>query len=287
MKRILVTGSNGQLGTDIRLLAPRFPELQFFFTDLDLDITSQPQLHAWLLRNPVSYIINCAAFTAVDKAETDFDNAMRINGMAPGILAMEARKAGARLIHISTDYVFDGTSCRPYKENDWVNPRSKYGHSKLKGEQAAIEADASTIVIRTSWLYSAHGHNFVKTMRKYGAERGHLRVVYDQVGGPTWAADLAGVILQMVSQPNPDGGIYHYANEGVVSWYDFAQEIIRLSRIECTFDAIRTEEYPLPAPRPNYSVFDKEKIKTAFELKIPWWRDSLESCIKLLDPSSL
>jgi dTDP-4-dehydrorhamnose reductase len=285
MKNILVTGSKGQLGNELRVLAPLFPQFRFYFMDLDLDITQKDGLKTWMSVHPVDWVVNCAAYTAVDKAETDFDKAMLINGIAPGVLATVAKETGARLVHISTDYVFDGTSCKPYKETDWVNPRSKYGQSKLKGEQTVLDADPTAIVIRTSWLYSAYGQNFVKTMRKYGAERGHLRVVYDQVGGPTHAADLAAAILQIVNHHKADGGIYHYANEGVVSWFDFAQEVCRQSNIACTFEAIRSEEYPLPAPRPHYSVFDKQKIKTAFQITIPWWRDSLARCIPLLENS--
>lgn len=283
MNHILVTGGNGQLGSEIKKLASQYPDLRLTFTDTELDITQQTAVNEWLDKNPVGYIINCAAYTAVDKAETDFDTAMHVNGMAPGILAAAAARHGARLIHISTDYVFDGTSCRPYLETDWVNPRSKYGQSKLKGEQAALEADPASIVVRTSWLYSSTGHNFVKTMRKYGREKGHLRVVYDQVGGPTYAGDLAEALLAIATSLHPEGGIYHYANEGVISWYDFAQEICAQSHIRCSFDAIRSEEYPLPAPRPNYSVFDKSKIKTAFGISIPWWRDSLRKCIEILN----
>ncbi|HAQ65787.1 MAG TPA: dTDP-4-dehydrorhamnose reductase [Bacteroidales bacterium] len=283
MKQILVTGGNGQLGSEIKKLAEKYPELKLLFTDLDLDITRQDDVKNWLEEHPVQYIINCAAYTAVDKAENDFDTAMHVNGMAPGILATEAIRHNARLIHISTDYVFDGTSSQPYLESDCVNPRSKYGQSKLKGEQAILEADPSAIIIRTSWLYSSVGNNFVKTIRKYGSERGQLRVVYDQTGGPTYAADLALVLLDIVSLPSPEGGIYHYANEGVISWYDFAQEICRLSNITCHIEPIRTGEYPLPAPRPGYSVFDKSKIKTTFGITIPWWRDSLARCITILN----
>jgi len=283
MKHILVTGGNGQLGSEIRKLAGQFPQLRFTFSDMDLDITRQDDVRQWLDVNPVQYIINCAAYTAVDKAESDTDTAMRVNGVAPGLLALEARKHGARLVHVSTDYVFDGKSYLPYRETDEVNPMSKYGITKLKGEEAAMEADPMTIIVRTSWLYSSSGQNFVKTMRRYGRERGHLRVVYDQVGSPTYAADLAEALLKIVSHPAPPQGIYHYANEGVVSWYDFAREICLLSNIACSFDAIRTEEYPLPAPRPSYSVFDKSKIKTTFALSVPWWRDSLVRCIALLN----
>jgi len=283
MKQILVTGGNGQLGSEIKKLAGDYKELDLVFTDLDLDITNQDDVKNWLEKHPVQYIINCAAYTAVDKAESDFETAMLVNGIAPGILASEALQHNARLIHISTDYVFDGTNSQPYQESDTVNPKSKYGQSKLKGEQAIMEIDSSSIIIRTSWLYSAVGSNFVKTMRKYAKERGKLRVVYDQTGGPTYAGDLAKVLLDIVSMPSPQGGVYHYANEGVISWYDFAQEICRLSNINCDIEAIRTNEYPLPAPRPGYSVFDKSKIKSVFGVTIPWWRESLARCIEILD----
>jgi dTDP-4-dehydrorhamnose reductase len=282
---ILITGGNGQLGQELRRLAPSVPGQTFLFTDVaELDITDELAIQSIVESNHIDTIINCAAYTAVDKAEEETEAAFRINSTATGNLARVAGKNGARLIHISTDYVFNGTGHRPYREDDPTGPVSQYARSKHAGEEQIIKAGANALIIRTSWLYSEFGHNFVKTIMKYGKERGLLKVVYDQVGTPTYAADLAAAILKIVNSPEPGGGvsIYHYSNEGVASWYDFALAILEFSEIPCKVIPICTHEYPLPAVRPWYSVFDKSRIKHDFGIEIPYWRDSLQTCIKRL-----
>jgi dTDP-4-dehydrorhamnose reductase len=284
MQSILITGSNGQLGNEFKVLAGQFPLYNFIFTDVaELDITRIEDVNAFILANPVNYIINCAAYTNVDKAETDRELAWQINVMGPHNLAEAASLTNALLVHVSTDYVFDGKGNVPYTEKDKVNPQGYYGVTKLEGEKAVLNSGARAMIIRTSWLYSSFGHNFVKTMRKYGAERGELKVVADQYGTPTYAADLAGAIMQIITQHKAKATeIYHYSNLGNTTWYGFATEIIRLSGIDCKVHPISTEEYPLPAPRPGYSVLNKNKIQNEFDLYIPEWQKSLEKCIKLL-----
>ena len=285
MINILVTGSNGQLGNELRKLKSDSPDLNFVFTDIaELDITSPVAIEAIMKAENISVIINCAAYTAVDKAENDTEVANRINAAAPGYLAVAAFKFNALLVHISTDYVFSGEGFRPYTENHPCDPRSIYGSSKLKGEFAVIESGCRYIIIRTSWLYSAFGNNFIKTVRKYGRERGHLNMIYDQIGTPTHAADLAQSILAIVPQCNDKkSSIYHFSNEGVCSWYDFALEILSQSGIACSVTPINTEDYPLPAVRPFYSVLNKSKIKHDFGIIIPHWKDSLTRCLKELE----
>jgi len=282
MIQILVTGSNGQLGNEIRQLAPQFPGCSFVFTDVsELDISDIQAIRNFPDIEKIQCIINCAAYTAVDKAETDQDKAMLINGTATGNLAMVSRETGALLIHVSTDYVFDGKNYRPYRENDIPNPLSVYARSKYQGETEIMSKASKALIIRTSWLYSSFGHNFVKTIMKYGKERGKLNVVFDQIGAPTYAADLARAILDIIPKTldKPGVSVYHYANEGVASWYDFAKAIIELSGISCEINPIETKDYPLPAQRPFYSVFAKEKIRNELGIKIPYWKDSLEQCI--------
>ncbi|HNY01353.1 MAG TPA: dTDP-4-dehydrorhamnose reductase [Bacteroidales bacterium] len=282
---ILVTGANGQLGNELRVLAPMHPGLQFHFTDVgELDITSEPAVMAMVERIRPLVIINCAAYTAVDRAEQDEEKATLLNGTAPGILARVAGETGALLIHVSTDYIFDGRACTPYAEDHPVAPNSAYGRSKLSGELQVMAHAKQAIILRTSWLYSSFGHNFVKTMMKSGRERGHLRVVFDQAGSPTYARDLADAILQIIESGQSVQGteVYHYANEGVASWYDFALAIMEISGIPCTVSPILTKEYPLPATRPAYSVFDKAKIKERYGIAIPYWRESLKRCMALL-----
>ncbi len=285
MVKILVTGSDGQLGSEIRRLADRFHDFQFLFTDIsELDLTDQAALAQFVGQEKPDYIINCAAYTAVDIAEQDTELAALINTKVPAQLGKQANAIGARVIHISTDYVFDGTSFLPYTENDLVNPESIYGKSKLNGEIALLKEVPSAMVIRTSWLYSSHGKNFVKTMVKLGEDRDELRVVCDQVGTPTYAGDLAEAILTIISKTENrvstwKPGIYHYSNEGVCSWYDFAKAIHELYGINCLVHPIPSEEYPTPAARPQYSVLNKSKIKRIFGVEIPYWRDSLKKCI--------
>ncbi|MCX6305730.1 MAG: dTDP-4-dehydrorhamnose reductase [Bacteroidetes bacterium] len=279
---ILVTGSNGQLGSELRLLAPDYPGLKFLFTDVaELDITSEPVVEALVRDMKPGAIINCAAYTAVDKAEQEDNLAFLINATAVGNLARAASKYNALLVHISTDYVFDGKGYKPYMEDDPTNPVSLYAKSKHAGEQQVQSYAGKALIIRTSWLYSAFGNNFVKTMMKYGKERGQLNVVFDQTGTPTYARDLAKTILDIIqSQPAIDGvEVFHFSNEGVTSWYDFAKAIIEFSGIDCKINPIETKDYPLPAIRPFYSVFNKLKIKQRFKLEIPYWKDSLKECM--------
>jgi len=285
MINILVTGSNGQLGNELRKLVKVSDDCNFVFTDIaELDITNPAAIEALMQAENIAVIINCAAYTAVDKAETDTVAAYRINRDAPGYLAATALKFNAILVHVSTDYVFSGEGFRPYTENSSTDPRSTYGMSKLKAEMAVIDSGCRHIIIRTSWLYSAFGNNFIKTVRKYGRERGHLNMIYDQIGTPTHAADLALAIMAIIPQYDDNKcGIYHYSNEGVCSWYDFALEIIAQSGITCTVAPINTEEYPLPAVRPFYSVLNKGKLKHTFNIKIPYWKDSLTRCLKELE----
>jgi dTDP-4-dehydrorhamnose reductase len=285
MKSILVTGSNGQLGSEINKLSSGHSDIRFFFHDVDtLDLTDYSKLEEFFLRNKPNYIVNCAAYTAVDKAEKEKELAFRLNAEVPGKLAELSRKFITRLIHISTDYVFDGKNYRPYKEDDVPNPMSVYAKSKFEGENRILEYDNS-MIIRTSWLYAASGNNFVKTILKLGNEKKELRVTFDQVGSPTYAADLASAIMQIVrlsieEEKNFIPGIYNYSNEGVCSWYDLAVEIINIKGIDCKVVPVETWEYPLPARRPLYSVLNKNKIKSAFKLDIPHWKVSLTRFLK-------
>jgi dTDP-4-dehydrorhamnose reductase len=284
--KILVTGSNGQLGSEFKMLAPVFPDHKFIFTDVaELDITSEPDVEALVKAEQPAVIINCAAYTAVDKAEQEDNLAFLINATAVGNLARVASKNNALLIHISTDYVFDGKGHKPYMEDDPTNPVSLYAKSKHAGEHQVQSYANKALIIRTSWLYSEFGNNFIKTIMKYGKERGLLNVVFDQTGAPTYARDLAKTILHIIQrQPGSQGvEVFHYSNEGVASWYDFAKAIIEFSGITCSINPIETKDYPLPAVRPFYSVFNKSKIKLRFQIEIPYWRDSLKECIQRLE----
>ncbi len=289
MTNILVTGSNGQLGNEIRILSKNFSNFNFYFTDVDeLDITDLAAIENFMKQNPTHYIINCAAYTAVDKAEEDSAKAALINQLAVHNLAVTAQNFDSKLIQISTDYVFDGRNYRPYKETDQTNPQSVYGFSKAAGEKnIAEEMSSDYMIIRTSWLYSSFGNNFVKTMRKLGKERDELNIIFDQIGTPTYARDLAHAILTIINKvenktSNFISGIYHYSNEGVASWYDFAKEIMQISQINCKINPIETKDYPTPAKRPFYSVLNKAKIKKNYDIEIPYWKDSLKLCIELL-----
>jgi dTDP-4-dehydrorhamnose reductase len=283
MTKVLVTGANGQLGSEIRELVSSFPELEFAFTDVaELDITNPGKVAEFLSEFQPEYLVNCAAYTNVDKAETDQEMATMLNATAVGILAEQSSKAGCKMIHISTDYVFDGRGPQPYKEDDEVAPQSAYGKTKLEGELLCLKNNPESLIIRTSWLYSAFGNNFVKTMLRLGNERPELGVIVDQIGTPTNAADLARAILTIISAvENGDKafqpGIYHYSNEGVASWYDFTKAIFDISGISCLVKPIASEEYPSPVQRPPYSVMNKSKIKLIFGLQIPHWRDSLNT----------
>ena len=264
-----------------------FSDIQFFFTDVaELDITKINDIDLFVKKNNIHYIINCAAYTAVDKAEDDIELCYLINKNAPCNLGTIAKKYGAKVIHVSTDYVFDGTSTRPYVETDPVSPRSIYGKSKEEGEQALLEACPESIIIRTAWLYSIFGNNFVKTMIRLGKEKESLNVVADQTGSPTNAGDLAKTILKILSFSEDNHfvpGIYHYSNEGITTWYDFTVAIHKAAEIKtCKVSPITTDQYPTRAERPQYSVLDKSKIKNTFNLSIPQWEDSMVKCVQEL-----
>ena len=271
--KVLVTGANGQLGRELQNLLPN----AIFADRSTLDITNLDAVKNFITNNHIETIINCAAYTAVDQAEDDFELAKKINEDGPRNLAL----SGAKIIHISTDYVFDGRHYKPYLPQDKVNPISAYGRTKQAGELAVLENAKIAIIIRTAWLYSAHKNNFVKTMRSLGAERESLNVVDDQIGSPTFAGDLAQAIVEILPQINEaNKGIYHYTNEGVCSWYDFAIEIMSLSRLDCKINPIPSLAYPTKATRPFYSVLDKTNIKETFNIKIPHWKESLAKCLK-------
>lgn len=282
---VLVTGSNGQLGSELRRTTTNIEgNFKFFFTDVDtLDICNIEAVDNYVRDYRINYIINCAAYTAVDKAEDDSELCYKINRNAPINLGVIAENNNAKVIHVSTDYVFDGEGTRPYLETDEVNPKSIYGRSKLQGETGLLQACPDSIVIRTAWLYSIYGNNFVKTMIKLGKERDTLNVVSDQTGSPTNAADLANTILDILQYSvNNDfkSGIYHYTNEGITTWYDFTVAIHKYAGITtCQVNPITTDQYPTKAARPKYSVLDKSKIKSAFGLSIPAWEDSLKVCV--------
>ena len=293
MFNILITGSNGQLGSELQMLNDEFLILNyrcFFTSSKDLDITNFDLVKKYIIDNDIKIIINCAAYTAVDKAESERENADKINHQAVKHLATIAKENTIKLIHISTDYVFDGTNHKPYKETDSTNPRSVYGKTKLLGEQALLRVNPqNSLIIRTSWVYSSFGANFVKTMLRLGKEKESLGVIYDQVGSPTYAKDLAKVILEIIQHPkfniqnsSSHTEIYNFSNEGVVSWYDFAKEIMKMAKLSCNINPIETKDYPTPAKRPHYALLNKSKIKKEFGIKIPYWKDSLDECIKRL-----
>ena len=284
MKNILITGANGQLGNEMRVLSAENPEYAYFFTDVaELDICNEQAILDFVKANQINVIVNCAAYTAVDKAEENVELCTRLNADAVGYLAKAAETHGAEFIQVSTDYVFDGTSHIPYQETEAICPNSVYGHTKLAGEQNALTLCSRSMVIRTAWLYSTFGNNFVKTMIRLGKERENLGVIFDQVGTPTYARDLARAIFTAIRQ-GVVPGIYHFSNEGVCSWYDFTKAIHRLAGITtCHVKPLHTEEYPTPAKRPHYSVLDKTKIKNTYHIEIPYWMDSLQSCIVELE----
>ena len=275
---LLITGANGQLGNELRLLLGD----NALYTDYaELDITNAAEVRAFVNAHRVDMIVNCAAYTAVDKAESDEEKAYAINAVGPANLA----QAGVPLIHVSTDYVFDGASCRPYVEDDVPNPATVYGRTKLAGEKHVLENADTALVIRTAWLYSSFGNNFVKTMRRLTAGRDQLSVVFDQVGTPTYAGDLADLIVYVIKTGKYKDyrGIYHFSNEGVCSWYDFAKEIAALSGNICDIRPCHSDEFPSKVKRPAFSVLDKTKIKKDFDYVIPYWRDSLVKCNHELD----
>ncbi len=281
--RVLVTGANGQLGTALRKRATKpANHLVATFTDFnELDITSDQQVDNFFQQNHFDYLVNCAAYTAVDRAEDEPERAFLINGHAPGLLAEACKSHGTKLFHISTDYVFDGMSNSPYHESSPVNPLSVYGKSKLMGENKVLESGVG-MVIRTSWLYSTTGNNFVKTILRNASSKAQLNVVFDQVGTPTLADDLAAVLLQIIEKGDSSfrPEIFHYSNEGVCSWYDFAYEIVAIAGLPCRINPIETNDYPTRAIRPRYSVLSKEKIRNLLPIEIPYWRDSLKTFLK-------
>lgn len=276
--KILVTGAKGQLGSEINYLSHSCP-YEFEFIDREeLDLTDKESIIPFLENSNPDFIINCAAYTAVDQAEDEPELAVQINKIAPREIAKYCKDSGCRLIHISTDYVFDGNFNKPINEEDLPNPKSVYGQTKLDGEKAVQGLLDDAYIIRTSWVYSVFGNNFVKTMIRLGNERDEINVVSDQFGTPTWARDLADAILQIINQitnSNDQPGIYHYSNEGNISWYDFAGEIMKLAKLSCEVNAIGTLEYPTKAERPKYSVLNKSKIKNILNKNIAQWEDSL------------
>ena len=283
MKRILITGANGQLGNEMRVLSEEYPEHAYFFTDVaELDICNEQAVMDFVKANGIHTIVNCAAYTAVDNAEDHVEFCTRLNADAVGYLAKSAEANGAEFIQISTDYVFDGTAHVPYQETDPTCPESVYGSTKLEGERNALAYCSRAMVIRTAWLYSTFGNNFVKTMIRLGKERDSLGVIFDQIGTPTYARDLARAIFEAIRQ-GVVPGVYHFSNEGVCSWYDFTKAIHRLAGITtCQVKPLHTSEYPAKAKRPHYSVLDKTKIKNTYSIEVSYWLESLEQCIKAL-----
>jgi len=293
MQNILVTGACGQLGNEMQAQAVENPQYGWFFTDVvdkadgrfsitSLDITDQQAVEAFVDANAIDIIVNCAAYTAVDRAEGDLEKARLLNATAPGYLAAAIEHRGGQLVQVSTDYVFDGTAHIPYTEDQPTCPNSVYGSTKLEGEQLVLAANPTAMIVRTAWLYSIHGNNFVKTMLRLGREKEQLGVIFDQIGTPTYARDLAVAIMTAI-QKGIVPGVYHFTDEGVCSWYDFTKAIHQMAGITtCTVRPLHTEEYPTPAARPHYSVLDKTKIKQTYGLDIPYWMDSLKDCIDKL-----
>lgn len=280
---ILITGCNGQLGNEMQLLESQYPQYQWYNTDVqELDISNQQAIEQFVAAHEIDGIVNCAGYTAVDKAEENEELCAMLNQHAPAYLAAAVEKRGGWMVHISTDYVFDGTHHTPYVETDEPCPNSVYGRTKLAGEQEVMQHCKRSVIIRTAWLYSTFGNNFVKTMIRLGKERPELGVIFDQIGTPTYAGDLAKAIMAVVEKGIMPG-IYHFSNEGVISWYDFTKAIHRLAGITtCHVRPLHTAEYPTSANRPHYSVLDKTKIKTVYGIEIPYWEESLKDCIKKL-----
>ena len=280
---ILITGCNGQLGNEIQLLEKDYPQHVWFNTDVqELDISNQLAVEQFVAENKIDGIVNCAAYTAVDKAEDNKELCTTLNMVAPAYLAAAVEKRGGWMIQISTDYVFDGTKHTPYVESDTPSPDSVYGSTKLAGELGVSKFCKKTVIIRTAWLYSTFGNNFVKTMIRLGKEKPELGVIFDQIGTPTYARDLAVVIMTIINK-GIIPGVYHFTNEGVISWYDFTKAIHRIAGITtCHVRPLHTAEYPTPAHRPHYSVLDKTKIKETYGIEIPYWEESLKDCIEKL-----
>ena len=278
---VLVTGANGQLGRSIRALSGDYPDVVLDYTDVEeLDITSAEALHVYFSGRPTDYVVNCAAYTAVDKAEEEVEKATLINATAVKNLAQCADQYGFTLIHISTDYVFNGRQYRPYAEEDQPDPLSVYSRTKHEGELAASSHCQRSIILRTSWLYSEYGNNFLKTILRLAGERDEIGIIDEQVGTPTYAGDLVRAIMEVIRQNYDQKSIFHFSNEGTASWYDFGMEIVRASGMSCHVKPIPTEAYPLPAARPYYSLMSKRKFRQTFDHEIPHWRDGLLRCLK-------
>lgn len=282
-KNILVTGANGQLGMEFRALAHLNTDYNFLFASREeLSITDTASVEKYFSENKINYCFNCAAYTAVDKAETETDLAFESNGTAVGNLAAVCKKYNALFIHISTDYVFNGNAVSPYKETDITDPVNAYGASKLLGEQEAVKNNEASIIIRTSWVYSSFGKNFVKTMLRLMGEKESISVVNDQFGCPTYANDLAEAMMMIIKNENIPAGIYNYSNKGMINWYEFAVAIKEISGSNCLVNPVPSSQYPTPAKRPKYSVMDTSKIQQTFNIDIPFWKESLEKCISIL-----
>lgn len=281
MPAILITGANGQLGNAFRALSVSFPHFRFFFlSSEDMDITEEKAIDLFFRSNRPDYCVNCAAYTAVDKAEGDAASAYRVNREGAALLAQACKRHASRFMHISTDYVFSGESAEPYREEDAADPKNIYGRSKLAGEIAAAEYDPDCIIIRTAWVYSAHGSNFVKTMIRLMKERESVNVVNDQTGTPTYAADLAKACLSIIDGGKWAPGTYHYTNEGRATWYDFAVAIKQMTGADCNVNAIPSSAFPTTAKRPAFSLLDTRKIKNAYAISAPGWREALRRCLK-------
>ena len=282
-KTILVTGANGQLGREFQQLQKSYSSYNFIFlTKEQLSITNENAVNVFFKNKPIHYCINCAAYTAVDKAETEQETAMDVNATAVGYVAKACKNNNVKFIHISTDYVFNGKAISPYLENQQTDPVNFYGETKLEGETIALKENEETIIIRTAWVYSSFRNNFVKTMMRLMEQRESIGVVNDQFGCPTYAADLANAIMQIITSNNFIAGIYHYSNKGKISWYDFAKEISLQINSHCIVNGISTKEFATPAARPSYSVLDTTKITDTFHIIIPEWKDSLKECLSIL-----
>lgn len=281
--KILITGANGQLGTELHeILEREFPG-QTLYTDVqELDLTNAKAVDSYVANNEITHIVNCAAYTAVDRAEEEKMLCAAVNTDAVKNLAMAADANGAKIIHISTDYVFDGTNHRPYRESDKVNPISQYGTTKRKGETLLLALAPQAIIIRTAWLYSAHGNNFVKTMLRLADSQPEIKVVCDQIGTPTFARDLARAVVKVLQSHQWVPGIYHFTDEGAASWYDFAKAIFRIAGKNVKVTPIPTEDYPTPATRPSYSILDRTRIKATYGIEIPHWEEALADCLRQL-----